>query len=153
MTAPLTAIAPSKPTSSPPGSPELKEAFQDAAAGLFFGQLLKSLRSTVGKPAYLHGGQAEDLFQGQFDQVVSESLAHDRGGPFIDELYQQFARQLASRTGREPDANSPQALQSPGFEQADRLAQLAEAARRAATPTDGAAGSNGAAGLSALIRK
>ena len=35
------------------------KAFQDAVGGLFFGQMIKALRSGVGKPAYLHGGQAE----------------------------------------------------------------------------------------------
>jgi Rod binding domain-containing protein len=71
-------------------SQDQRGAFQSAVAGLLFGQMIKSLRSGVGKPAYLHGGQAEDLFQAQMDQVVAEQLARHHGGPFVDELYRRF---------------------------------------------------------------
>jgi Rod binding domain-containing protein len=76
------------------GAPDLQGTFQKAVAGLFFGELLKSLRSTVGEPAYIHGGQAEKLFEGQLDQILSENLATTQGGAFVGELYDQFRAQL-----------------------------------------------------------
>ena len=50
--------------------PELHEAFTDFVGQTFFGQLLKQMRASVGKPAFVHGGFGEDVFQGQLDQVL-----------------------------------------------------------------------------------
>ncbi len=72
------------------GPSEVKTAFQDAVAGLFFGQMIKALRAGVGKPAYIHGGQAEEMFQTQMDQKVAENLARQNGGALVEELYQRF---------------------------------------------------------------
>jgi hypothetical protein len=52
--------------------------------------MMKALRKGVGKPAYLHGGQAEDMFQAQMDQQVAENLAKSHGGAFVKDLYQRF---------------------------------------------------------------
>ena len=64
----------------PPGeaSPEDREyraAFDSFVGQTFFGQMLKAMRRTVGKPAYFHGGQAEEIFQQQLDQVLAEKLS------------------------------------------------------------------------------
>ena len=72
-----------------------REAFQDFVAGTFYKQMLKSLRQTLGKPAYLHGGQAEESFQAQLDQQVAEDLASSRGGAFADDLFDAFMRRQA----------------------------------------------------------
>ena len=42
---------------------ELREKFTQFVGETFFGQMIKSMRSTVGKPAYFHGGQAEEAFR------------------------------------------------------------------------------------------
>jgi hypothetical protein len=51
-------------------------------------QLLSEMRKTVDKPAYLHGGQGEEIFQGQLDQVLAERLsdatAEQFSGPMFD---------------------------------------------------------------------
>ena len=47
---------------------EVQETFRTFVGEAFFGQLLKAMRSTQGKPAYFHGGHAEDVFRGQLDQ-------------------------------------------------------------------------------------
>ena len=36
--------------------------------------MLGAMRDTVGKPAYFHGGRAEEVFQNQLDQVLSEHM-------------------------------------------------------------------------------
>lgn len=85
---PRVALGTPSPAAAEPS--EMREAFQQAVGGLFFGQLIKALRSGVGKPAYLHGGQAEDLFQAQMDQHFAESLSKSHGAPLVEELYQRF---------------------------------------------------------------
>ena len=71
--------------------PELREKFDEFVGETFFGQLMHSLRSTVGKPAYFHGGRAEEIFQGQLDQQLCTSMtkasADQISGPMF-ELFQ-----------------------------------------------------------------
>lgn len=69
---------------------DLKSTFQDFAAGTFYKEMMKSLHKMHRKPAYLHGGQTEDIFQGQLNQQLAEDLAHEHGGQFADSLYQAF---------------------------------------------------------------
>jgi Rod binding domain-containing protein len=105
----------------------LRSRFQEAAAGLFFGQLMKALRSTTGKTAYLHGGQAEEMFQAQLDQQFATQLATERGGVFVEELYQQFRRQLnlpeegARRSADSADDRSLNPLGQNGLTGPERL--------------------------------
>jgi hypothetical protein len=46
------------------------------------------MRATVGKPAYFHGGKAEEMFTTQLDQVLAEQLtkatAHSITGPMYE---------------------------------------------------------------------
>ncbi len=84
---------------------ELKSTFQQMVGGLFFAQLMKSLRSTTGEAAYIHGGQAEELFESQLDQVLIEDLAETKGAAFVGDLYKQFRLQL--RLPPEPVRNQP----------------------------------------------
>ena len=76
---------------------ELRQTFQDFVAGTFFKQMLKSLRRTHDKPAYFHGGRAEQVFQSQLDQQVAEDLARDRGAAFSDSLFTVFTHNLGMR--------------------------------------------------------
>jgi peptidoglycan hydrolase FlgJ len=77
------------------GKGDLKTNFQDFTAGTFYKEMLKSLRKMHGKPAYLDGGEAEKIFQGQLDQQVAEDLAHSHGGQWSDGLYQAFLHRTA----------------------------------------------------------
>lgn len=86
--------APVQLTQPQKSSPEMKEAFQDFVAGTFYKQMFKALRSGQNKPAYFHGGQAEELFQSHMDQQVSEDLAKNQGSAFSDTLFSSFARQM-----------------------------------------------------------
>ena len=69
-----------------------REAFQSAVAGTFFKLMIKSMHKMHGKPAYFHGGQAEEMFQGQMDQVFSENFARSNGASLTDALYQASVR-------------------------------------------------------------
>jgi len=79
-------------------SSELKEAFQKFVAGTFYKEMFKALRSGQGKPAYFHGGQAEEMFQSQLDQQISEDLATGQGSAFSDTLFSSFSRQMNAQS-------------------------------------------------------
>jgi Rod binding domain-containing protein len=69
---------------------DMKSTFQDFVAGSFYQEMMKCVRKMHGKPAYLYGGKAEEVFQGQLDQQVSQDLAHSHGNQFADSLFQAF---------------------------------------------------------------
>ena len=75
------------------GGSEVRERFQDFVAGTFYAQMFKALRDTQNKPAYFHGGQAEEVFRGQLDQILSEQLARDHGQAFAEPLFSAFSLQ------------------------------------------------------------
>ncbi|MCG8587117.1 MAG: rod-binding protein [Pirellulales bacterium] len=66
---------------------ELRDAFQEFVGKTFYGQLLKSMRKTVGKPAYFHGGRGEEVFRSQLDQLVVERITETSAAPLADSLY------------------------------------------------------------------
>ncbi|TWT99365.1 flagellar rod assembly protein/muramidase FlgJ [Botrimarina colliarenosi] len=75
---------------------ELKEAFTQFVGETFFGQMLKAMRSSVGEPAYFHGGMAEEQFQSQLDAQMSQEMAQSGGGQFADGMFrQQFPDEAA----------------------------------------------------------
>ena len=68
---------------------ELREKFTQFVGETFYGQMIKSMRSTVGKPAYFHGGQAEEVFQGQLDQKLAEHLTEATADQFAEPLFKR----------------------------------------------------------------
>jgi peptidoglycan hydrolase FlgJ len=79
-----------------PTNAKLHSTFQDFAAGTFYKEMMKSLRKMHNKPAYVYGGQAEEIFQGQMSQHVAEDLAHSNGGQFASPLLKGFMSHAAS---------------------------------------------------------
>lgn len=163
--------------SSQASTDQLRETFQKSVAGLFFGQLVKSLRSTAGEAAYIHGGQAEKMFQSQLDQVLVEDLAATSGGSVVDDLYAQFRRQLELPPESAGTADGP-AMESsardrwraarvsePGAEKLtelprdaqsaipDRSLQARELIREARSVSEGVPATTATAALTGLFRK
>lgn len=68
-------------------SEELRERFTQFVGEAFFGQMLKAMRATVGKPAYFHGGRAEEVFQGQLDQQLAEHLTEASAQRFAEPMF------------------------------------------------------------------
>lgn len=66
---------------------ELKEQFTAFVGQTLFGQLFKAMRSSLGKPAYFHGGRTEEIFQQQLDQVLSERMTDAQGGRYAEAMY------------------------------------------------------------------
>ncbi|MGA2034544.1 MAG: rod-binding protein [Thermoguttaceae bacterium] len=76
-----------------PQNPRLRKAFDQFVGESFYGQMLKAMRKTVEKPAYLNGGNAEDMFTGQLDQILAQKLAGANGNQFTGAMYQLFTLQ------------------------------------------------------------
>ena len=72
------------------GSPELREKFDSFVGETFFSQMLSSMRKTVEKPAYFHGGRAEEVFQGQLDQMLSQEMTKASAGQFSGPMFDLF---------------------------------------------------------------
>ena len=83
-----------KDSAPDPEKLKVREAFQDFVAGTFYMQMLKSMRKMHGQAAYFHGGQAEQIFQGQLDQQIAEDLARNQGAAFSDPLFAAFEQRL-----------------------------------------------------------
>lgn len=72
---------------------ELEEAFHQFVGQTLFGSMLKSMRSTVGKPAYFHGGQTEEIFQSQLDEALTEELTKSSADKFAGPMFELFQLQ------------------------------------------------------------
>src|SRR5258708_1858509 len=82
------------------GQLAVREKFQDFVGGTFYKEMLKALRAAQKPSKYLHGGQAEKIFQGQMDQQIAEDLAHQYAGHLAAPLFESYSRQ--SLSGRSP---------------------------------------------------
>jgi flagellar protein FlgJ len=74
-------------------SPELRKAFDSFIGETFFGQLLQSMRKTVGKPAYGYGGKAEEIFQQQLDNVMAKKISDMSADKFSGPMFELFTLQ------------------------------------------------------------
>ncbi len=71
--------------------PKLREAFDKFVGETFYGQMLKALRSSVGKPAYFHGGRTEEVFQAQLDQLMTEEMTEASASQFTGPMFELFS--------------------------------------------------------------
>jgi hypothetical protein len=51
------------------------------------------MRNSVGKPAYLHGGRTEEIFQQQLDQIIVEEVTDSAGPSLVGPMYDLFTMQ------------------------------------------------------------
>lgn len=82
--------APRPPAGGLRDDEQVREAFQSFVGQTLFGQMLAAMRKTVGKPAYFHGGRAEEVFRQQLDQVLAEKLSNAAASQFADPMYDLF---------------------------------------------------------------
>ncbi len=71
----------------------LRRTFESAIGQTLFGQMLKAMRKSQGKPAYFHGGRAEEAFQQQLDQVLAEKMAQSSAPSFAGPMFELFSLQ------------------------------------------------------------
>ena len=75
---------------------EVKDAFTAFVGETFYSQMIKAMRTSVGKPAYFHGGQAEEIFRGQLDQTLSEHMTRASASQFSEPMFELQFPELAS---------------------------------------------------------
>lgn len=71
-------------------TPDVQETFQDFVGQTFFAEMIKAFRSTQQPSEYFHGGRAEEIFQGQFDQVMAEELSDSSAQQISDPMFELF---------------------------------------------------------------
>jgi hypothetical protein len=76
--------------SQDPGDGELRQTFDTFVGEAFFGQMLASMRKTVGKPAYFHGGRGEEMFTERLDQVLSEEITKSSASSVSGPMFELF---------------------------------------------------------------
>ena len=91
------APAPNAPLQGKAKSEDLREQFTQFVGEAFFGQMLKAMRATVGKPAYFHGGRAEEVFQGQLDQQLAEHMTETSAKRFAEPMFERQFPQYAKQ--------------------------------------------------------
>jgi peptidoglycan hydrolase FlgJ len=72
-----------------------REAFDNFVGQTFFKQMLSAMRKTVDEPAYFHGGQTEEVFQNQLDQVLSERMTDAAASEFTDPMFELYSLKRA----------------------------------------------------------
>ena len=68
----------------------LREAFDAFIGQTFYGQMLKAMRTSLGKPAYFHGGRGEEIFQGQLDQILTEEMSEAGAEQLTGPMFELF---------------------------------------------------------------
>jgi Rod binding domain-containing protein len=76
--------------SDAPDDGKLREAFDSFIGETFYGQMLSAMRKTVGKPAYFHGGRAEETFRSQLDQMLAQEMTQSGAGELSNSMFEQF---------------------------------------------------------------
>lgn len=102
-------------TASTKSPDELREAFTNFVGQTFFGQMIKAMRTTVGKAAYFDGGQAEEIFRSQLDQTIAEKMSEASAEQFADPL---FERQFPNLSASQPESTT-----QPGLDQLSQLSR------------------------------
>jgi Rod binding domain-containing protein len=92
------AVAPKFSATKANGPEQLREHFTQFVGEAFFGQMLKAMRATVGKPAYFHGGRAEEVFQGQLDQQLAQHLTETSAERFAEPMFERQFPQYAEKS-------------------------------------------------------
>ncbi len=89
------------------GALATREAFTSFVGETFFHQMIKAMRTSVGKPAYFHGGQAEEIFSSQLDQTLSETMTAASASQFTQPMFQlqfpKLANVLAAHNSKTPN--------------------------------------------------
>ena len=67
-----------------------RQAFDRFIGTTFYGQMLAAMQKTVNKPAYFHGGQAEEMFRSQLNQVLAEKLAENTSEQLTGPMFELF---------------------------------------------------------------
>jgi len=84
-----------KPPQGTAGSPELRKAFDSFVGESMFSQMIGSMRKSQQKPAYFHGGRAEEMFQKQLDQMMAQEMTKASAAQYSEPMFELFQLQRA----------------------------------------------------------
>ena len=73
---------------------KLREVLHQFVGQTLFGQMLKQVRESQQKDPYFHGGNAEEIFQSQLDQVYIEKMSNTTGRSLSDAMFNQMQRMM-----------------------------------------------------------
>jgi hypothetical protein len=90
-TAAMTPVA--QPALNGKDDAKLRQAFDSFVGETFFGQMIKAMRKSVGKPAYFYGGRAEEIFQEQLDQTMAQDISRASADQFTGPMFDLFTAQ------------------------------------------------------------
>ncbi len=62
---------------------------------MFIQEMLKGMRATVPESDFLHGGFAEDVYEGMLDQEYADQMAETGGFGLADKIYDQLTSEYA----------------------------------------------------------
>ena len=91
----VSSISPNTNATAPPS--ELRDRFDQFVGESLFGQMLQSMRKSLGKPAYFHGGRAEEVFQSQLDQLLVEKISDASSEQITEPMYELFTANMGQR--------------------------------------------------------
>lgn len=78
------------------GLRQLRELSGEIVGSIFYGTLLRTMRESVLKGEYGHGGRGEDIFAAQLHGLFAERLGAAKQNPLAESLYRHLENQQAN---------------------------------------------------------
>jgi Rod binding domain-containing protein len=105
------AASPGRGRTDDQGLAKLRDAADQVVGSVFYGTLLRTMRSSQLKGPYGHGGRGEEIFGAQLDQVLAERSGRARGYGLTEAVVRQLAEQQF-RVDRAAGKTEPEAVQA-----------------------------------------
>jgi len=67
-----------------------REAFDKFVGGTFYRQMLSEMQKSVGKPAFMHGGKAEEMFRSELNSHLADKMAESSGKQLTGSMFELF---------------------------------------------------------------
>ncbi len=111
-------------------SNEVKEAYTNFVGKTFFSQLVKSMRTMNDKPAYFHGGQAEEIFRSQLDELIVDHMSDSTASTIADPMFARQFPEHAAVIKQAQEANEKNDTPETGVNSTSTLSTLEQLRRR-----------------------
>ena len=77
---------------TPAASSKLKQAADEIVGSVFYGTMLRQLRSSTMKGKYGHGGRGEEVFQAQLDQILAKEMGQGKNANISEAIVNRYER-------------------------------------------------------------
>ena len=89
-------VTPPTSTNSDPVKPaaslKLKQAADEIVGSIFYGTMLRQIRSSAFKGKYGHGGRGEEVFQAQLDQIFAKEMGRSKNANISEAIVDRYER-------------------------------------------------------------